>query len=119
MVIDWGDSATETVSERTPVEHEIRTVGLTAVQVLAADHGERDVWDLVYTDGAGDRIEPGDADHPTESDWYVSSRSNLRRPLISLHGRWAGIQPGSATAFVTVNDLGVSEHVDGHANGCT
>jgi hypothetical protein len=194
MVIDWGDGATETVGERTTVEHEIRTAGVTAVKVLAADHiassdtvevepdltvecgttsdesqpiyelmpaaenGVRDVWDYVYTDEAGNRIEPGHADHPTdpgftdlapividrvprtgichaqsealdelggdlywmiESDWYVPSRTNFRSPLISLHGQWAGIQPGSATAFVTVNDLGVSERVGVYASGCT
>ena len=36
-----------------------------------------------------------------------------------MKGRWGGVQPGTATVFVEINDQQASERIGVYSSGCT
>lgn len=142
------------------IECEPTVTELQPVYELAGAVGDvREVWDYVYEDVDGNRVAPGDPDHPTdpgltathapivvdmvertgdcfaisaalddldgdvwweiEGEWFDPITIHFRNPLIHMKGRWAGVQPGTATVFVEINDQQASERVGVYSSGCT
>ncbi|GJM37262.1 MAG: hypothetical protein DHS20C19_06290 [Acidimicrobiales bacterium] len=61
----------------------------------------------------------GDVWWEVEGEWFDTITIRFRNPLIHMKGRWSGVQPGTATVFVEINDQQVSERIGVYSSGCT